>query len=96
MVRTRAAMVFTAGAKGDARGVGAESFAPDFAKNHPDYGCGRRAVRTVRQVLLELNFRHYFTDSISGSKIIVNSPVVYNEAFFALSRVAHRCVSWRV
>src|SRR6476620_4974937 len=90
----RAAMVFTTGAKGDARGADAESFAPDFAKNHPNYGRGRRAGRSVRQVFLELNFRCYFAHSISGSKIIENFPVVYNEAFFALSRVAHSCASW--
>jgi hypothetical protein len=44
-------MVFTTGAKGDARGACAVSFAPDLAKNHPDYGCGPRRQERKASVL---------------------------------------------
>jgi hypothetical protein len=94
MGRARAAMVFTLPALREMREVLALN-ALDFANNRTDHGCGRRVVWSGVRVFLDVNFRCYITHSISGSKIIVNFPVVYNGVFFALSGVAHRCASWR-
>ena len=80
-------MAFTTGAKGDA-------LLPISPKTIRTTDAA--PLRREREAMfLEVNFRCYLTHSICGSKIIVNFPVVYNEAFFTLSGVAHRCASWR-
>jgi hypothetical protein len=57
IVRTRAAVAFAPPALSEMRGgAGSESFAPDFAKNHPDFGYCPLAGRSMRQVFLEAHF----------------------------------------